>query len=59
MSEDIGDKCIDCLQSTAWGSGRFVNRIPADNGELNGYLCYECFLDGEVEVVDVRLEVEA
>lgn len=42
MSEDIGDKCIDCMQSTAWGSGRFVNRIPADNGVYDGYLCHEC-----------------
>ena len=49
---DIGDYCVDCLQSTAFGTGRFVNRIPADRdvedeegnylGERIGYLCPEC-----------------
>ena len=49
---DIGDYCVDCLQSTAFGSGRFVNRIPADRdvedekgnylGRRDGYLCPEC-----------------
>ena len=39
---DIGDLCIECRESTAFGSGRFVNRIPADNGEEGGYLCDEC-----------------
>lgn len=27
---DIGDHCIYCGESTAWGSGRYVNRVPAD-----------------------------
>jgi len=26
---DIGDECVDCFQDTSFGSGRFVNRIPA------------------------------
>ena len=49
---DIGDYCVECLQSTAFGSGRFVNRIPADRdvedeegnhlGNRDGYLCSEC-----------------
>ena len=49
---DIGDYCVDCLQSTAFGTGRFVNRIPADRdvedeegnylGSRDGYLCPEC-----------------
>ena len=47
---DIGDKCVDCRQDTSFGSGRFVNRIPAfvdrevDGKwlELDGYLCAEC-----------------
>lgn len=33
-----GDPCRDCGHSTALGSGRFVNRLPADDG----YLCAEC-----------------
>ena len=29
--------CQDCGDSVAWGSGKFVNRIPADD-----WLCAEC-----------------
>ena len=49
---DIGDYCVECLQSTAFGTGRFVNRIPADRdvedekgnylGRRDGWLCPEC-----------------
>ena len=28
---DIGDKCIECMRSTVFGTGLFVNRLPADN----------------------------
>lgn len=34
MSQD----CVDCKRSTIFGSGLFVNRVPADDG----YLCAEC-----------------
>ena len=56
--KDIGDRCVHCGKSTAFGSGRFVNRIPADaddeaeddNGKIifvegwyrKGYACVEC-----------------
>ena len=47
---DIGDECVDCRQDTSFGTGRFVNRIPASvdrevDGEwigLEGYQCAEC-----------------
>ena len=39
---DIGDKCVECLKSTAFGTGLFINRIPADNDEYIGWLCPEC-----------------
>lgn len=39
---DIGDFCTECHQSTAWGSGKFVNRIPSDNGFEQGWMCEEC-----------------
>ena len=39
---DIGDKCVECLRSTSFGTGLFVNRIPADNDEYIGRLCPEC-----------------
>ena len=32
------DTCDDCGDSTAWGSGKFVNRVPADVG----WLCADC-----------------
>ena len=50
MDINIGDECVDCRQDTSFGSGKFVNRIPASvdreiNGEwvgLEGYQCAEC-----------------
>ena len=55
---DIGNNCVCCNQDTSFGSGRFVNRIPADadyeslddkgntifaDGQYrDGYLCPEC-----------------
>ena len=44
MTIDIGNKCIICFKDTSFGSGRFVNRIPADNEEYDGYQCPECQL---------------
>jgi len=32
------DKCRDCKRDTHWGSGLFINRIPADDG----WLCADC-----------------
>lgn len=34
--------CIECNLDTSFGRGLFVNRIPADNGEKEGYLCPDC-----------------
>ena len=51
MDINIGDECVDCQQDTSFGSGRFVNRIPAYvdrevlHGEfigVEGYQCAEC-----------------
>ena len=39
---DIGNKCVECLRPTSFGTGLFVNRIPADNDEYIGWLCPEC-----------------
>jgi len=39
---DIGNKCVNCLEDTSFGSGKFVNRIPAENEKYEGYQCYEC-----------------
>ena len=55
--ENIGNNCVDCNRDTSFGSGLFVNRIPADsdceswfegkkvfeeNHYRNGYLCPDC-----------------
>jgi len=45
---DCGDNCVFCGESTAFGSGRFVNRIGADHhdeetGEhRDGFACSDC-----------------
>jgi len=39
---ELGEKCVECKESVAAGSGRFVNRIPADNGDHAGFLCPDC-----------------
>jgi hypothetical protein len=46
------DSCVYCFEDTQYGSGRFVNRIPADHEVyveeleeeilVDGYMCYEC-----------------
>jgi len=54
----VSDPCVHCDKSTAMGSGKFVNRIPVDDGwgcaECSGYECDECgtqiYLDSEIRV---------
>jgi hypothetical protein len=54
----VGDRCVECGKDTSFGSGRFVNRIPADRdldkdspfkhlikegySRVDGYLCADC-----------------
>ena len=51
MIIDIGDKCVECKNDTSFGSGRFVDRIPAERMDgveslrIEGYLCPECQLE--------------
>lgn len=39
---DLGNLCIECGCDTSPGSGNFVNRVYADNGEDTGFLCATC-----------------
>ena len=56
MSEEVIDPCYYCGRSTAFGFGRFVNRLPVEDGwgcaECSGFNCDECdhqiYLDEEV-----------
>jgi len=57
---DIGNNCVYCNKDTSFGSGKFVNRIPADadcemedsegniifqDGQYrDGYACTECMV---------------
>jgi hypothetical protein len=41
---DIGNRCVECDRDTSFGSGLFVNRIPAGTETSNGYLCPDCQL---------------
>ena len=49
MSKDIGNKCIKCFKETSFGSGRYVNRIPAEDDDYNGYMCYDCHYCPELD----------
>ena len=42
MTKDLGNLCIDCKEDTSFGSGKFVNRIPADDGKVSGFMCADC-----------------
>lgn len=56
FTSEVDDPCIYCGKSTAFGSGRFVNRLASDVGwgcaECSGYSCDRCgiqmYLDCEV-----------
>lgn len=43
---EVKDPCTYCGESTAFGSGKFVNRIPVDDGwgcgECSGFPCDIC-----------------
>jgi len=51
MTNDIGDKCVECGCDTSQGSGKFVNRIPADRQDgvdddlVIGWLCPDCRIE--------------
>jgi|TARA_R110002126_G_scaffold103434_1_gene236428 hypothetical protein len=53
---NIGDTCVECGESTVFGTGKFVNRIPAGYcdgaGEdaIAGYLCGDCLSIIEIEI---------
>ena len=40
---DIGETCIECKKSVKWGTGLYVNRLPADNDKYIGYLCKDIY----------------
>ena len=51
------EKCIYCEKSVAWGSGLYVNRIPADDGERTGFMCGVCVDDAGKLAKECRPEL--
>ena len=56
---NLGNKCVHCKKDTSFGSGRFVNRYPAEIEEeqndgsyiiLDGYCCPICEKEFEIEM---------
>ena len=45
IEQQSPDLCKECGEDTSWGSGKFVNRIRADDQ----YLCGECLTEIEQE----------
>jgi len=45
IEQQSPDLCKECGEDTSFGSGKFVNRIPADDQ----YLCEECLIEIEQE----------
>ena len=39
---NLKNHCVSCYRDTSWGSGLFVNRIPASTEKYDGYMCVEC-----------------
>ncbi len=40
--KNIGQNCVECQKDTSFGSGLFINRIPAENDKYSGYMCVDC-----------------
>ena len=45
--KDVCELCLYCDNSVAFGSGFYVNRIPADDGEREGWMCSQCLHEAE------------
>ena len=54
---NVGEQCIYCDESVAWGSGLYVNRIPADDGEKTGFMCGVCVEEAEELADECRPEM--
>lgn len=57
--ENIGDQCVECGKSSARGSGRFVNRVPAETDNLSGFMCGVCVdQNTDAEAEDTAFNVQ-
>ena len=53
--KDLGNLCLWCRRDTSFGSGLFVNRIPAFTDIEEGYKCIECEIE---DIKECYLECE-
>jgi len=73
MSGDHRDYCVGCGEPVHFGSGNYVNRVPADGGFLCGacaepigynhertgdFYCDVCAFDHEEEIGNALLDLE-
>jgi len=47
--------CLWCRRDTSFGTGLFVNRIPAWLEDEEGYKCIECGSQKLKEITEVRV----
>tara|TARA_R100000773_G_C4192473_1_gene97867 strand:- start:348 stop:515 length:168 start_codon:yes stop_codon:yes gene_type:complete len=47
MTKDLFDSqvCVECGEPCHFGSGRFVNRYPRDDGDVEGWVCGFCAVE--------------
>jgi len=50
-----GEMCLSCRQDTSFGTGKFVNRIPAYTDEEVGYTCVSCENETRLECYKICL----
>ena len=55
---DRGNMCLECRQDTSFGTGKYVNRIPAFRDEEEGYMCESCENETRLENYKICLNCE-
>ena len=44
--------CVQCKKPCHFGSGRFVNRYPYDDGDVEGWVCGFCDSENQAMMED-------
>jgi hypothetical protein len=53
---EVDQLCVWCRKDTSFGSGWFVNRLPMETEDRDGYACAECQQMKCDECKDLTLE---
>ena len=56
MTKDLFDSqiCVECGEPCHFGSGRFVNRYPRDDGDVEGWVCGFCAVEIDAMIEEMR-----